>query len=70
MLWQEPDRLICHVDAEGGIEDPLVGRRAPRRDRIGGWGLWIANQLASLFQVRSSGGATSVRSISWSESCR
>ena len=33
--------------------DPLADRRPPSADRPGGRGLWMANQLCDLVQVRS-----------------
>ena len=58
-LWRESDALICEVRDKGCIEDPLVGRRRPLPGSAGGHGLWLANQLCELVQVRTflSGGA-------------
>ncbi|HEY7830979.1 MAG TPA: sensor histidine kinase [Solirubrobacteraceae bacterium] len=52
-LWQESTALICEVRDEGRIEDPLVGRRRPTPGSVGGHGLWLANQLCELVQVRT-----------------
>jgi anti-sigma regulatory factor (Ser/Thr protein kinase) len=52
-LWHEPGALICEVRDSGRIDDPLVGRRRPRTGQIGGYGLWLANQLCDLVQIRS-----------------
>ena len=60
-IWTEGDVLICEVRDRGRIEDPLVGRTRPPTDREGGRGLWIANQLCDLVQVRSSAAGTVVR---------
>jgi anti-sigma regulatory factor (Ser/Thr protein kinase) len=59
LLWQEPGALVCEVRDEGRIAAPLVGRERPRVGQIGGYGLWVANQLCDLVQVRAyaSGGA-------------
>ena len=46
---------------DGRIEDPLVGRERPRPDQANGRGLWIANQLCDLVQVRSGHDGTEVR---------
>jgi anti-sigma regulatory factor (Ser/Thr protein kinase) len=35
------------------IGDPLAGREEPRGEQHSGRGLWIANQLCDLVQVRS-----------------
>jgi anti-sigma regulatory factor (Ser/Thr protein kinase) len=52
-LWQEPGALICEVRDEGRIDDPLAGRQRPRVGQVGGYGLWLANQLCDLVQIRS-----------------
>ena len=60
-VWAEDGSLVCEVTDEGVIADPLVGRRRPVLDRAGGRGLWIANQLCDLVQVRSGAAGTTVR---------
>jgi anti-sigma regulatory factor (Ser/Thr protein kinase) len=52
-IWREGAALVCEVRDEGRIEDPLVGRRRPASDSEGGRGLWLANQLCELVQVRT-----------------
>ena len=53
-LWREGPHAVCEVHDEGLITDPLVGRRRPNpRERIGGAGLWTANQLCDLLLIRS-----------------
>ena len=59
--WVDGDRLIVEVRDAGHITDPLVGRRRPDPDRAGGRGLWIANRLADLVQIRSGAQGTTVR---------
>jgi anti-sigma regulatory factor (Ser/Thr protein kinase) len=61
-IWREPDRLICEVRDAGRIADPLAGRRRPPAGQFGGgWGLWLANALCDLVQLRTSPGGTIVR---------
>ncbi|HEX6780472.1 MAG TPA: sensor histidine kinase [Solirubrobacterales bacterium] len=60
-LWDEEGELVCTVRDSGRIEDPLVGRERPRPDQASGRGLWIANQLCDLVQIRSGGSGTEVR---------
>jgi anti-sigma regulatory factor (Ser/Thr protein kinase) len=60
-VWAEPDALVCEVADEGVIRNPLVGRVRPPVDRVGGRGLWLANQLCDLVQVRSGPAGTVVR---------
>ena len=45
--------LACAVRDNGHIDDPLVGRERPRPEQERGRGLWLANQLCDLVQVRS-----------------
>jgi anti-sigma regulatory factor (Ser/Thr protein kinase) len=52
-LWHDAEAVICEVRDEGRINDPLVGRVRPRAGQVGGYGLWLANQLCDLVQVRS-----------------
>lgn len=60
-LWQEDERLMAEVEDRGCIEEPLVGRLRPPVEQEGGRGLWLANQLCDLVQIRSGGGGTVVR---------
>jgi anti-sigma regulatory factor (Ser/Thr protein kinase) len=52
-VWQEPDRVVCEVRDAGLIDSPLAGRRRPDPTQGGGRGLWLANQLCHLVQLRS-----------------
>lgn len=60
-VWIEDGALICEVRDEGRIEDPLVGRVRPRPEQLEGRGLYVANQLCDLVQVRSGPEGTAVR---------
>lgn len=60
-LWTEPDTVLGEVSDTGSITDPLAGRRRPAPEQAGGRGLWIANQVCDLVQIRSGPGATVVR---------
>jgi anti-sigma regulatory factor (Ser/Thr protein kinase) len=51
--WEEGSSLICEVSDTGRIGDPLVGRGKPSVDHGSGFGLWLANQLCDLVQIRS-----------------
>lgn len=61
-LWEEDDHVICEV-RDGGAFDgpPLVGRERPGTEQISGRGLWVANQLCDLVQIRPLPGGTVVR---------
>jgi anti-sigma regulatory factor (Ser/Thr protein kinase) len=56
-MWSEGDVVLCEVRDRGRIADPLAGRRRPPANVEGGRGLWLANQLCDLVQVRSGGGS-------------
>jgi anti-sigma regulatory factor (Ser/Thr protein kinase) len=60
-LWRDDDSLLAEVEDAGLIEEPLVGRLRPGLTQEGGRGLWLANQLCELVQIRSGGGGTVVR---------
>ena len=60
-IWREPDVLICEVADRGLIDDPLAGRERPGGAQVGGYGLWLANQVCDLVQVRSGTGGSTVR---------
>jgi anti-sigma regulatory factor (Ser/Thr protein kinase) len=61
LLWRTPSAVVCEIRDEGVFEDPLAGRRAPTIASPRGRGLWIANQLCDLVQIRSSAAGTAVR---------
>jgi anti-sigma regulatory factor (Ser/Thr protein kinase) len=64
-IWQDVGSLVCEVRDEGRIADPMVGRRLPAWDEDGGRGLWLANQLCDLVQIRSGEAGTTVRIHVW-----
>ncbi|HEU5267863.1 MAG TPA: sensor histidine kinase, partial [Jatrophihabitans sp.] len=60
-LWAGPDRIVCEVSDDGRIADPLIGRRPPPAAAAGGRGVWLANMLCDLLQIRSGADGTTVR---------
>ncbi len=60
-IWRERETLLCEVRDGGRLDDPLAGRRRPRVMEIGGHGLWIANQVCDLVQLRSFADGCAVR---------
>jgi anti-sigma regulatory factor (Ser/Thr protein kinase) len=60
-LWTADGSLICEVADQGHIDELLVGRVLPPVEGIGGRGVWLANQLCDLVQLRSGTGFTQVR---------
>ncbi|NYG08630.1 anti-sigma regulatory factor (Ser/Thr protein kinase) [Phycicoccus badiiscoriae] len=64
-VWEEDGALVCEVRGHGQITDPMIGRRQPPWAEQHGRGLWMANQLCDLVQVRSGEGGTTVRIHTW-----
>lgn len=60
-VWHTAQRVVFDVADRGRIDDPTVGQFPPAPDSDHGRGLWIANQLCDLVQVRSTAGGSSVR---------
>lgn len=64
-VWHHDGAFVCEVRDQGRMDRPLVGRERPSSDRIGGRGVWLANQLCDLVQIRSSSQGTVVRLSMW-----
>ncbi len=62
-IWHSPQALVCDVSDNTVIDDVLVGRRSMHAD--GPDGLWQANELCDLVQVRSGSAGTLVRLYMW-----
>ena len=60
-IWREPGALLFEVRDEGLLCRPLAGRVRPDPTRERGRGLWVANQLCDLLQLRSGPGGTQAR---------
>jgi len=60
-VWEEPHALICEVRDAGVFDAPLAGRERPVPEQIGGFGLWLSNQVCDLVQIRSLVDGTVVR---------
>jgi anti-sigma regulatory factor (Ser/Thr protein kinase) len=58
--WRTGGELICDIRDDGTVTDPLAGRRRSAADARG-HGLWVANQVCDLVQIRSRPGRTTVR---------
>jgi anti-sigma regulatory factor (Ser/Thr protein kinase) len=52
-IWDDGDSLVCEISDGGAITEPLAGRRRPPGGNVGGHGLWLANQLCDLVQIRA-----------------
>jgi anti-sigma regulatory factor (Ser/Thr protein kinase) len=59
--WSEGATFVCEALDSGWIREPMIGRVRPRPGQAGGHGVWLANQLADLVQIRSAEGRTVVR---------
>jgi anti-sigma regulatory factor (Ser/Thr protein kinase) len=59
-IWQEQGALVCDIRDRGLLTYPLVGRERPPLAQERGRGLWLANQVCDLVQVRSSAEAGTV----------
>lgn len=53
-VWRDDDMLVCQVDDDGHIADPLVGLEVPSSYDDASRGLWVVNQLCDLVQISSS----------------
>jgi anti-sigma regulatory factor (Ser/Thr protein kinase) len=59
--WADEVAFVCEVSDEGHIRDPLIGRIRPLPTQLSGRGMWLANHLCDLVQIRSSAAGTTVR---------
>ena len=60
-LWQERSSMVCEIRDKGRFDSPLADRQRPSRDITAPRGLWLANQLCDLVQIRSLPEGTVVR---------
>lgn len=60
-VWRDAREVVCDVSDDGRIDRPLVGRERPRDDEPGGRGVWMANQLCDLVQIRTFASGNVVR---------
>lgn len=52
-IWETRSALVCEVTDSGRIEHPLAGRELPTSGQVGGYGLWLVNQLCDLTEQRT-----------------
>jgi anti-sigma regulatory factor (Ser/Thr protein kinase) len=60
-IWYDSDEIVCQVQDEGVIHDPLAGRRKPAMDAMGGHGLWIVHQVCDDVEMQSDEDGTTIR---------
>jgi len=59
--WVDDEAAVVEVRDDGWLQEPLAGRELPSGYDEAGRGLWLANQLCDLVQLRSSQDGTLVR---------
>ena len=60
-IWYDSREIICQVQDEGTIQDPLAGQRRPSLDARGGHGLWIVYQVCDRVEIDSGETGTTIR---------
>jgi len=60
-LWRDSDDVICEISDDGQIMDPLIGWLEPAAKQGTGRGLWRANQICDLVEIRSGHWGSTVR---------
>jgi anti-sigma regulatory factor (Ser/Thr protein kinase) len=60
-IWYDTKEIICQVQDEGTISDPLAGRRRPSLEARGGHGLWIVNEVCDQVEILSDETGTTIR---------
>ena len=59
--WTQADSIIFEIRDDGHIDAPMIGHVRPDPAQRSGYGMWIANQLCDLVQVRSYPEGSAVR---------
>jgi hypothetical protein len=60
-VWVENGDIVCEVRDAGRMTDPMLGRVRPSIDASRGRGLWLANQLCDLVELRAFANGTVTR---------
>jgi anti-sigma regulatory factor (Ser/Thr protein kinase) len=58
-VWHTGQEMICQVQDQGWITDPLAGRQR-HSPEDSGHGLWVVNQLCDLVEIRTSQAAGTI----------
>jgi len=60
-VWRNGTVVVCEIRDRGRFDLPLAGRIRPLPEQTSGFGLWLANQVCDLVQIRSFGDGSAVR---------
>ena len=60
-MWQEDAAVVCEIRDSGRFSDPLADRQRPSPIHTAPRGLWLANQLCDLVQIRNLAEGTAIR---------
>jgi anti-sigma regulatory factor (Ser/Thr protein kinase) len=60
-IWDEGAGIACEVRDRGALRERLTGRIRPPVDALNGRGVWFANTMCDLVQIRSQADGTVVR---------
>jgi anti-sigma regulatory factor (Ser/Thr protein kinase) len=60
-VWHTGGEILCQIDDNGRIADPLAGQVRPAGDELRGHGLWLVNQVCDLVEVRTGVIGTTIR---------
>jgi anti-sigma regulatory factor (Ser/Thr protein kinase) len=61
-LWTTDEEVVCQVQDEGQITDPLAGNVLPAPNSAGGGrGLWLVREVGDGVEIRSGPAGTTVR---------
>jgi anti-sigma regulatory factor (Ser/Thr protein kinase) len=60
-IWHAPSAIVCEIRDKGRFDQPLVDRQRPSNDVAAPRGLWLANHLCDLVQIRTQHDGTVVR---------
>jgi anti-sigma regulatory factor (Ser/Thr protein kinase) len=60
-VWVQDDRLVCQLNDNGSLTDPLAGRIPVAPEAPGGRGLLLVNQLCDLVRIHTTSAGTTIR---------
>jgi anti-sigma regulatory factor (Ser/Thr protein kinase) len=60
-IWTEPGHVVCQVEDQGKLADPLAGRIPPPPHHAGGRGLILTHQLCDLVRIHTGSRGTAIR---------